>query len=307
MPLSFRRIARYLGLVWVLSWGASLPYAIWGGGTRSLAFLGVALWCMAVPGLVAIGLQRYVHNKPLSDLGLTWALNRWWTVALLTPLLVAGLATAGSALLPDAQLTGGLPTIHKQLEASSLPDDRVAAILSDLESQGLRFTMTLVLIYVVGSLIAGPTINALPALGEELGWRGYLWNELAPLGFWKASVATGVIWGVWHTPLVISGLNYPGYPLIGPLVMIAFCVAFSPIYTLIRVRTGTVLSAAAMHGVTNAAAGIPLVFVVGSNRLLTGTTGLVGILVLIAANVLIWLYLRESAHQTRPDVVPLSE
>jgi len=39
--------------------------------------------------------------------------------------------------------------------------------------------------------------------GEEFGWRGYLLPRLAPLGGISAAIITGVIWGLWHTPVIV--------------------------------------------------------------------------------------------------------
>ena len=64
-------------------------------------------------------------------------------------------------------------------------------------------------------LMAGPTINAIVALGEELGWRGLLMHELKSLGFWRSSFAIGFFWGLWHLPMIVNGYNYPGYPILG--------------------------------------------------------------------------------------------
>ncbi len=54
-------------------------------------------------------------------------------------------------------------------------------------------------------------INLVPALGEELGWRGWLLPKLMPLGAIPAILTSGVIWGLWHTPLILLGYNYPGF------------------------------------------------------------------------------------------------
>ncbi len=64
---------------------------------------------------------------------------------------------------------------------------------------------TLLTIFFIG-LIKGP-------LGEELGWRGFVLNELQkkynPL---MSGFIVGVLWGFWHTPLwLLSG--YKGFQL----------------------------------------------------------------------------------------------
>ncbi len=47
-------------------------------------------------------------------------------------------------------------------------------------------------------------VVATPILwGEEFGWRGYLQIRLLADHPLLAAVATGLIWGVWHYPLMI--------------------------------------------------------------------------------------------------------
>jgi uncharacterized protein len=55
-------------------------------------------------------------------------------------------------------------------------------------------------------------VNAVPALAEEWGWRGWLLPALLPLGRWPAILLTGVVWGLWHAPIVLLGYNYPLHP-----------------------------------------------------------------------------------------------
>ncbi|MBI2433230.1 MAG: CPBP family intramembrane metalloprotease, partial [Candidatus Hydrogenedentes bacterium] len=71
----------------------------------------------------------------------------------------------------------------------------------------------------VASLALGPTVNGVFGFGEELGWRGYLLPKLMPLGKWRAYIVLGMIWGFWHAPLILAGLNYPGYPILGVVAM----------------------------------------------------------------------------------------
>nr|WP_305882799.1 CPBP family intramembrane glutamic endopeptidase [Halobellus rarus] len=128
---------------------------------------------------------------------------------------------------------------------------------------------------------AGVTVNAVFALGEEFEWRGYLLWELAPLGFWRASVAIGFLRGVWHAPVILDGYNYPSFPLVGVAAMTAATVAFSPLYTYFVLRARSVLAAGFFHGVFNAAGGTLLVYTDATDsvlgELVANPVGLAGI------------------------------
>ncbi len=67
----------------------------------------------------------------------------------------------------------------------------------------------------INSLVAGATINAIAAFEEESGWRGFLLNKLKHQSFIKTSFTIGLIWGVWHAPIILAGHNYPDHPCHG--------------------------------------------------------------------------------------------
>ena len=57
-------------------------------------------------------------------------------------------------------------------------------------------------------MLIGPVLNAIPALGEEWGWRGYLLPRLTGTrGVVAGLLLSGVIWGLWHAPLTLLGHN----------------------------------------------------------------------------------------------------
>lgn len=99
------------------------------------------------------------------------------------------------------------------------------------------------------AVVTGASIGAVWAAGEELGWRGYLLWELAPLGFWPASLLIGIGWGVWHAPLIISGHAYPAFPVFGVGMMIIACISSAPLYTYVVVESRSVIAAVLLHGV----------------------------------------------------------
>ena len=53
-------------------------------------------------------------------------------------------------------------------------------------------------------MILAPAINMFPALGEEAGWRGYMMPRLKErFGLLNGRLLGGVVWGVWHWPLML--------------------------------------------------------------------------------------------------------
>nr|WP_277347879.1 CPBP family intramembrane glutamic endopeptidase [Haloarcula rubripromontorii] len=116
-------------------------------------------------------------------------------------------------------------------------------------------------------------INALVALGEELGWRGLLLRELSPLGFWRVSLLTGTVWGICHAPLILQGHNFPDAPYAGVVVMTVWTVAGTPVFTYLTVRAQSVLAPTLLHGSFNAVASLSLVSLTGAGALLVGPVG----------------------------------
>ena len=83
-------------------------------------------------------------------------------------------------------------------------------------------------------VLASFAINLLPALGEEVGWRGWLLPELYQRhGTAGAILIGGALWGVWHAPLTLLGHNYGLTGLkgfLGILLMIGFCTVIGFIF-----------------------------------------------------------------------------
>jgi uncharacterized protein len=131
---------------------------------------------------------------------------------------------------------------------------------------------------VFGSIMVAPFINSVFAFGEEYGWRGFLLPKLLPLGRWPAHLIGGIIWGLWHAPLILMGFNYPGYPWAGVAWMCSlttFLGIFESEWTL---RYGSVLLASFIHGAFNSQVyGIWRVIVPDAHPLLAGFGGLIGL------------------------------
>jgi membrane protease YdiL (CAAX protease family) len=132
----------------------------------------------------------------------------------------------------------------------------------------------------LATLVTTPIVNGLFGFGEELGWRGYLLPKLMPLGKPKAYLILGLVWGMWHLPLVLIGFTYPGYPLLGALAFFALTIAFGIYLNELTMRYRSSILAGWAHGIFNSQKlGVwPLLFP-GINPLIGGYAGVVGITV----------------------------
>lgn len=143
----------------------------------------------------------------------------------------------------------------------------------------------LMMLAVVGGVVAGVTVNGLLAFGEEHGWRGYLWDQLEARGRVGTILVVGVLWGLWHAPLiVVVGFNYPDHRFAGVIAMIVFTVAASWPLDELRRAGGSAVAPAVLHGAINGSAGVVLL-VVGGDRLWAAPTGLLGALAFLPAGV----------------------
>lgn len=141
----------------------------------------------------------------------------------------------------------------------------------------------LLFVSVLQVVVIGPVINIIPTMGEELGWRGYLLPKLRLFCSDRvALVLTGVIWGMWHIPVIAMGHNYgtdyAGYPFLGILAMIVFCVSLGVIEGYIAIKLQSAIPAAMIHSLVNAGAGLPLYMIKGSYNAILGPsiTGFIG-------------------------------
>lgn len=229
---------------------------------------------MLIPLMAVIFTQLIFKEPLLGGLGISFSFNRWWLIGwLLIP--VISIAVLGlSLLMPGAHWDAGSEAVQNALK--QFP-----------EGFGL---WGFIVVTTVSGLIAGATINAVFAFGEEIAWRGFLVKELKGKSFMAVSLIIGVIWGLWHSPLILNGHNYPQHPVAGVFMMVLMCVAITPILLYFRQKSGSVMVPAIMHGTFNAVVGLSNVLVASSSDLLVGGPGLAGIIVLFVADISLWLY-----------------
>ena len=241
---------------------------------KALAASGLSALAMLIP-LAAVAVTRLIAKEPMfRNLGISFKVNSWWFAGwLFIPILALAIMGA-SALMPG--------------ESWSPDNETVAAAMKQIP--GNMGTWGFIGITLISGLLAGMTINAVFAFGEEIGWRGYLVELFKGQGFIRTSVVTGAIWGLWHAPLILNGHNYPQHPVAGVFMMVLMCILFTPILLYFRQKSGSVIVAAIMHGTFNGVVGLSNIFVLPFNDLLVGAPGLAGILVLLGSDAAIFLY-----------------
>jgi uncharacterized protein (TIGR03382 family) len=288
-------LLRYLVVSYALAALLGGGAALIGQGPGTLGFVALAALMMWTPTVGAWAAQKAKGEPLVEPLGLRPVLNRWLLVAVLAPLGLALLTTGFQLLMPGVAFNPDPAAILGRVSSVMSPEQlaEATATLNELPIHPYWLS----LLQAVG---AGLTVNALFAFGEEVGWRGFMFKALHGRGFWSVSLLTGVAWGFWHAPVILQGYNYPQHPLLGVPLFAVFCVLLSPLHTLVRERGGSVWHAAVLHGTFNAAAGVPLLVVTGGDDLTSGAVGLPGLMSLVVANGLIWLWRRRAARLTSP-------
>ena len=147
-----------------------------------------------------------------------------------------------------------------------------------------QFAQVTLISQLVMAMTLGIAANMILTFGEEFGWRGYLLVRLAPLGGGWAALLTGIIWGLWHAPLIVTtSLYFPGHSWLGALVMALLVTAFGFLLAWLRFRSGSVWPSTLAHAAANAQAGIALlVLAPAGDSLLRPPYGLIEVVVMSA-------------------------
>ena len=289
----------FLGLAFALSWGAWLglraahvPFPI----RVAVGMFGpaVACWLLRGPlrheGFADAGLQFTTAGRRIG-----WA---YLAAYLSVPLLI--FTGIGLALLTGTQHWALGQNVH--IVGRSIADALAKSGTPTPPLSPLTLAVTTLVSEVALAFTLGLPFNMIFTFGEELGWRGYLLPRLAPLGEAQAAVIVGIVWGLWHAPvIVLDGFNYPGYPWMGVGMMVAFTIPTSVIFAWLRLRSGSIWPSALAHAALNAQAGFGLLLLSRGNSLLRPPQGVIGIVPLIVfALWLIWTGRLERSPQ-RPS------
>ena len=258
MRVALRPIVIFLVIAYGLAWLIALP--LWlGDGISSPWLTVVAVATMPTPAIAAIIVTRFIERPP--SMARALGLRPLGRPGRFIGFLVLGLV-APIALIVIALVVGTLLGVyHPDLVEFSAFRALVTAQLAGAGVDSLPMPIGTLVAIQCAAVVGGAVFNMIPALGEEIGWRGWLLPRLLPLGPVPAILVSGLIWGLWHSPLVLLGYNYPDAPgWLAVLAMVGMCTVVGGVFGWLRLRSGSVWPSALAHGSFNAAAGLSVVF-----------------------------------------------
>jgi membrane protease YdiL (CAAX protease family) len=179
-----------------------------------------------------------------------------------------------------------------------------AAVLPAQMTQGMASPQIWLFGFLNG-IIIGPLLGLTITFGEEYGWRGYLQTELIRIGRIKGVFLVGIIWGIWHAPVILMGYNYPDQPVLGVLLMTIYCVCLAFYLAYAVFKSQGLWTAVYLHALNNGTASFFFALVVApASTAFSFGLGVPGLVCMVAAVLLIlrdpiW---REGATLATGDV-----
>jgi len=215
-----------------------------------VVFAGLILWALIDP-------SRTIMVSALSG-----GANMLALMALVTIRMISNSEEFERALLVGGKLKDwllwGAGFIAFYLVASGLnmvfnlgvrPD--LQEILIQLQVPGALSPQAFFVLMVVQTVFLGSLLGIIFGFGEEFGWRGFLQSELFKMGRLRGVLFLGLIWGIWHYPLIWMGHNYPGQPVQGTLLMTVYIICLGIVLGYVMLKTGAIWLVAFLHALNN--------------------------------------------------------
>jgi uncharacterized protein len=230
---SRRQVAQYLLLVFAFSsvyYYLCLSSGSLGNG-MGLYVLGL-MWCPALAATATLRLNR----RSLKELGWQWGKTRYQIQSWYIPLFYAAIAYVIVWTLGLGKF--GNPQFFERVGNA-------------MHLHGPGWVSTAVGIVLIGTL--GMIRSIASALGEEIGWRGFLVPQLSQtFSFTTTAFVSGIVWALWHYPILIFGDYNAGTPTwYGLTCFTVMVVSGSFIFAWMRLKSGSLWTGAILHASHN--------------------------------------------------------
>lgn len=210
----------------------------------------------------------FVFLIPLSTVGywLTFINGKWIVLLMWTPAL--------ASLITRLLLHEGFADISLRLGGrrtlKSIPVVFLLPIAVGLTAYGIAWItglahfvapktyltahpIAIFILFLLANTTLGTIYGLLGSIGEEVGWRGYMLTRLIDAQVPRPVLLSGIIWGVWHLPLMLVGLYYASPILFLSIVLFMISVtSFGYVIAYLRLTTGSIWPAVFLHSAWNA-------------------------------------------------------
>ncbi|MBU6122673.1 CPBP family intramembrane glutamic endopeptidase [Hymenobacter siberiensis] len=202
-------------------------------GNAERLFTTAAMWCPTIAAL----LTKYIFKEKISGLLWQWSKTKYLVTAFFIPILY-------SLIAYSVIWSVGFGKFYN---SDFVKEIGVSFGISSLSSGWIIF------LFVLMTGTFGIFRSASDALGEEIGWRGFLTPELyIKFGFVKTSLIVGIIWAVWHYTVLIFGDYNNGTPFYyGLTCFTVMIISSSFIFTWFTIKSGSLFPAMILHATHN--------------------------------------------------------
>lgn len=191
-------------------------YVIFNGGIHEFG-TGVLVGLMWIPGMVSLFFRTI--NKDWKDIGLKLGSIKFHLLAFFVPCIGAFFSAFICSLF--------------DIRVMSLPEGVPIS----------KITLQFTLVFIMGLFAA---------LGEEIGWRGYLVPKVYDTKIKYPTIFTGLVWALWHIPIVaFSGYYETLSPLMVILLYTAAIFGFNYFINWLRMASGSMWVATLTHASYN--------------------------------------------------------
>lgn len=293
--MNIKKTGIYILFSFAFSWSVALimHFAHIEYGSLAATILIGGLY-MPGPAVATFFIQKFIYKEGFKTYG--WAFNKkeikW---LLLTPLVFLSmfLLTFGLVgLLGNTGIVSQFGQIDFSQEGFT---SRLGQLMSKLGVVSKKKLPDLppVLLFVLGLLqgvVVGGIVNLPFMFGEEFGWRGLLLRETQKMGFLKSNLFIGIVWVLWHLPIILMGHNYPHHPHFGILMMCIFTTGLAPVFAYIRLKSKTIIGPCLLHGMINATPMLFVLYIANPNELYSSIAGWAGFIACVLITACIYLF-----------------
>jgi CAAX protease family protein len=233
---SLKGVLVFLFLAFGIAWGSwelLLPKTT----TNLMLFELAAAPGAFAPALATFIVRKWVTREGFGDAGLALNLRKWpyYLIAWFLPFGVI-------AFIVAIAMTTGIA------QPDFTPAQALAHLPPQIPKADVKFILPLTTLLT--AFVTTPLL-----FGEEFGWRGYLQFRLFPGRPISAAIVTGLIWGIWHWPLLARGFDSAGDPLTSQALLCVCAVFMSIIFGWLREKSGSIWVTSLAHSATNGIGG----------------------------------------------------